>query len=279
MADTSILAVLNRSETARPVLVSAGLLAARLPGGGARIDALHIRPAVDPDFMPTEEMMTENRRRRFEAWAEERSADLKRFFDAWARARQPGGAAAWREVVGRTKAVVAAEGSRTDLIVIGRAASEGHDYDGQEATQAALFDARAPVVLVPEAVPRTLGQHPAIAWKPSRAADQAVQAALPILLAADRVTVLIAAEDGVGEATPYGLQDALARQVSRLEVRRFDPEGRGIGEVLLAEAKRAGADLLVMGAYTHSRLVETVLGGATRDILAGDAALPVLMHH
>ncbi len=50
------------------------------------------------------------------------------------------------------------------------------------------------------------------------------------------------------------------------------------GEALLGEAEKAEADLLVMGAYGHSRLRQMVLGGVTRDIL-GDAAIPVLMVH
>ena len=57
------------------------------------------------------------------------------------------------------------------------------------------------------------------------------------------------------------------------------PRGRArLGDALLEEAGKAEADLLVMGAYGHSRLREMVLGGVTRAIL-GDAAIPVLLMH
>lgn len=270
-----VLAVLNRVETAHPVLATAGLLAARLRD--ARIDVLHIRPKVDPGFMPTEEVMTESREREFEVRQDEHSADLKGIFDAWRKEAGAEAGATWREVVGDVKATIARDGSQTDLIVIGHA-EQSHDESAREAIQAALFDAKAPVVLVPDAVPHTVGRHPAVAWKPSEAADQAVAAALPFLLKAERVTVLIATEDGIGDATPQALHAAFGPQDSRLEIHRFDPESRSIGDALVGEAMAIGADLLVMGAYTHYRLLERLLGGATRDILA-EAGLPVLMHH
>jgi len=76
---TTILAVLDHVETARPVLAAAGLLASRL--SGARIGVLHIRPEVDPSFMPTEEIMTEDRAREFTQREDKRSADLKKVFE------------------------------------------------------------------------------------------------------------------------------------------------------------------------------------------------------
>jgi len=133
-------------------------------------------------------------------------------------------------------------------------------------------------VLVPPTVPLTMGLHPAVAWKPSKAADRAVQAALPLLLAAERVTVLVADEDGSGEAMSPALQDVQRRLDSRFELRRVNLAGRQTSMALLEEAQAFGADLLVMGAYTHSRFFEWVLGGVTRDLLA-DVSLPVLMHY
>jgi len=148
----------------------------------------------------------------------------------------------------------------------------------RDAIQASLFDAEAAVVLVPPMVPLTMGLHPAVAWKPSEAANRAVQAALPLLLAAERVTVLVADEDGSGDAMSPALQDVQRTLDSRFELRRVDPRGRRTSMALLEEAQAVGADLLVMGAYTRRRLIEFVLGGVTRDVLA-DVSLPVLMHH
>lgn len=262
-------------ETAHPVLAAAGLLAARLPE--MRIDALHIRPEVDPSFMPTEEMMTEPRLREFTQREDVRSAELKGAFDGWQR--QAGGrlSAMWREGVGSERAMISSEASKAGLVVIGHQA-QSHDGRVRDAIQASLFEAKATVVIVPSTMPPTLGLHPAIAWKPSEAASRVVQAALPILLAAEHVTVLIAEEGGSGDAMPAALQDALRAPDSRFQLRRVDPAGRRTSAALLDEARAVGADLLVMGAYTHPRLMELVLGGVTRDLLA-DVPLPVLMHH
>lgn len=268
-----ILAILNLVATAPSVLAVSGLLAARL--GGARIEVLHVRPDVDPDFMPTEEVMTESRRREFQTAEDKRSSDLKEIWAIWQRQVGPGVVAGWREIMGLTRAVVEAEGRKAGFIVVGRG-GRAHDASARDAVHAALFAARSPVVIVPEAVPLVLGQHVAVAWKPSEAADKAVHAALPILLAAKRVSVLLAAEEGGAEAMPRELTEKLGDR--ELKFHRFAPGLGGVGDALVNEAMGSGADLLVMGAYTHNRLIESLMGGATRDVLAR-ADLPVLMHY
>ncbi len=74
------------------------------------------------------------------------------------------------------------------------------------------------------------------------------------------------------------VERALVRAGVAAEVTGARPEGRSIGETILAEAEAAGADLLVKGAYTQSRLRQMIFGGATSHILA-KASLPVLMAH
>ena len=70
----------------------------------------------------------------------------------------------------------------------------------------------------------------------------------------------------------------LARNGVPAMARTLDPGSRGIGETVLEEARVFGADLLVKGAYTHSRLRQLIFGGATRHILTA-AELPVLLAH
>jgi len=274
-AAVTVLALLDHVETAHPVLAAASLLASRLPG--ARVDVLHIRPKIDPTFMPTEEVMTEPRAREFTQREDMQSANLKEVFDAWQRDAGAQILANWREGIGTEKAVMSSEAGKGGLVVIGHQ-SQSHGGRVRDAIQASLFDAEAAVVLVPPTVPLTMGLHPAVAWKPSDAAGRAVQAALPLLLAAERVTVLVADEDGSGDAMSPALQDVQRTLGSRFVLRRVDPRGRRTSMALLEEAQAVGADLLVMGAYTHRRLIEFVLGGVTRDVLA-DVSLPVLMHH
>lgn len=270
----TILAILNRPETAHPVLAVAGCLSARL---GGRIDVLHVRHDALDGFMPTEEVMTEARRQAIDAESGQRSATLRGIFNAWQREDGAGRPATWREATGATRDTVAVEGPGAGLIVLGRAPQRFYE-DARVALQGALMDAKAPVVLVPEAIPAGVGRHVGVAWKRSIAADKAIAAAMPILLKAERVSILIGTEDSGGESLPTGLLSALAKKGIPAEIVRFDLGEQTIGAALQAEAMAKGVDLLVMGAFTHSRMEEAVFGGATREIIA-DPVLPVLLQH
>lgn len=268
----SILAILDRTETAKPVLTASKLIADRL--GEAHIEALHLRHDALEGFMPTEEVMTEHREQEIEGAAARKSADMHALFDDW-RARSEIGD--WREIVGETAKVIAEQGAGADLIVIGHAPGR-KQADANQAVHVALFEARRPTLMVPQEVPLALGRNVAVAWKPSEAADRAVEAAMPLLERAEGVTVLVETDDGDSEAEPATLLRRLERAGVPARMNRFQANGRKIGEALIEEAHAVDADLLVMGAYTRSRLAEFVLGGATREVLAA-ADLPVLMHH
>lgn len=268
----NILAILDRTETAHPVLAAAKLAADRL--GEARIEALHLRHDALEGFMPTEELMTERREQEIEGAAAQKSADMHEIFDAWTRRS---GVGDWREVIGETAKVIVAEAAGADLIVLGRA--EGtQGGDAKQAVHVALFDARLPTLFVQEAVPSSLGRNVAVAWKLGAAADRAIDAALPLLLRAEPVTVLVGTQDSDAETAPAPLVRKLEQASVPIAINRFQAGDRKIGEALIEEAHALGADLLVMGAYTHGRLIEFVLGGVTREVLAS-ADLPLLMHH
>ena len=267
-----ILAILDRPQTAHPVLAAAALAAQCM--GDARIEALHLRHDALEGFMPTEEVMTERREQEIEGAAARKSADLHEIFDAWHR---EAGIGEWREVIGETARVVAAEASGVELVVIGHGAGR-YQGDAKQAIHVALFDARVATLLVPETVPGSLGRSVAVAWKPSEAADRAIDAALPLLLRAEQVTALVETQNGDREAEPVSRLRRLQQAGVPVTVRRFQANGRKIGEALIEEAHAVDADLLVMGAYTHSRLAEFILGGATSEVLAA-ADLPVLMRH
>jgi len=272
MTTPTILAVLDRTETAQPVLAAAALAADRF--GSGRIEALHIRHDAMEGFMPTEDVMTEDRRREIDGEAARRSADLRALFDAW---RPPGNATTWREDTGDTSRIMMEAASRADLIVMGR--PPAHDAGTmRQVLHAALFDARRLTLLVADNAPAILGRTIAVAWKPSEAADRTIEAALPLLSRARLVTVLIGAEGNEGVAEPAALLRDLARAKVPVAVRRFNVGEGPIGEAILAQARDVGADLLVMGAYSHNRFVEMAFGGATRELLAY-ADLPVLLHH
>jgi nucleotide-binding universal stress UspA family protein len=100
-----------------------------------------------------------------------------------------------------------------------------------------------------------------------------------LLTRADAVQVVVVDDEGApahGYIAGADIAEHLARHGARVEVLRLWSKGEDVGRLLLSQATAFGADLLVMGAYGHSRLRERVFGGVTRTVLT-EAALPVLM--
>lgn len=268
-----LLAILDRAETADLVLEAAAAAAARLDG--SEIVALVIRHPAMEGIMPTEEVAGPARLAERRSEESARIAAIRACFDAWA-AR--GHAGRWQEQTGKTETVLAQAAKPGDVLVIGHA--PGAERDATQAMDIALFSAHLPSLFVPAGSRASLGRHIAIAWKPSAAARHALTSAMPLLQKAERVTVLVA-DEGAGQAADAVLDSLLAPIAAAgpaLDRVAITLAGRSVGQALLQEAHKAGADLLVMGAYTHARWTECLLGGATREILHG-ADLPVLMQH
>lgn len=184
-------------------------------------------------------------------------------------------AATWREAEGEYERVAVERAAAFDLMVATSAAIVDQLKDIAERS---LLRTQRPVLLAPQRLRSTLTGTVMIAWKESLQCWHAVSAALPFLQRAERVEV-VSADDEIDE------QDSTQNEVlAYLRCHGIDAsarvvalEGRSVGETLLAAASEA--DLLVMGAYAHSRLREMLLGGATRYVLQNAAVTPVLMAH
>ena len=183
----------------------------------------------------------------------------------------------WIGEVGTDAAWVAEHGRTADLIVVGR----GRDGGGiaVEVLEAALMESGRPVLIAPREPPASVGRVVTIAWKDTREAAGAVSAALPFIGQAERVIILaIDEDDEPDDRSAERLQRALRWHSPNVLTHRLVRERASAAETLLAAAARAGSDLLVMGAYGHTRLREAVFGGFTRHVLER-AELPVLMAH
>ena len=144
-----------------------------------------------------------------------------------------------------------------------------------------LFGAGAPVLIAPSGLRRfDTPRRIVVAWDGSRVAARAVRDAAPLLAAAADVQIVsVQGEKRLGpEASAVELAQHLSRFTRNVTTNAIDVAPDGMGATLREHALRCGADLLVMGAYGHSRLREFVLGGATRDMLA-HIELPTLMSH
>lgn len=181
---------------------------------------------------------------------------------------------AFRRVAGREADELSRRGRLADLVLVrGPVAEAGFS----QAVETAMFQTGRPLLMIPENLPERLGASIAIAWDGSLGAARAAGAALPLLGRAETVTILTADMEKVG-AKPSALADYLAEHGIAARTWAFLPDGGALGERLLDEAVAAGADMLAMGAYGHSRLREMVLGGVTQSVTA-KAEIPVFMTH
>jgi nucleotide-binding universal stress UspA family protein len=211
------------------------------------------------------------------------SSELKRLFEA-AAARAgaairdaPGSAdglsAAWQEVTGFESDLVGQLGRVFDLTVVARPGPRGSSHD---TVQAALIDTGRPMLLAPPAPPEALGDTVLLAWNASPQAARAAASALPFLQQAARVVVMSIGNGPEPAPSADALAGALAWHGITAQARRFEQGSRRVRDMLLAEAAAMSADLLVIGAYSHSRMRQVVFGGVTEHML-DNAELPVLM--
>ena len=174
---------------------------------------------------------------------------------------------------------VAASSRAADLIVAGGAPRRHDPYTNCGAAELALTSGR-PVLVAPPSAPPLSAKTVLVAWKETREARRALSDALPFLERAARVVVTtICAKDDV-ESAKLAVEDVAAALVRRgvkadaTVVEHAHPDGFQI----LRQASLEGADLIVLGAYGHSRLGEWVFGGVTAELLDQDRAYLLLSH-
>jgi len=192
--------------------------------------------------------------------------------------------AEWREIPEGADADPALHARYADLAIFGQLDPERAETEPtrQRPEHVAIASGR-PVLIVPYAGRfDNVGRRVLIAWSATREAARAVADAMPLLVSAELVTVLtVDPREGVGghgELPGADIALHLARHGVKAQIERTVSAGLPVGEVLLSRLADLGADLLVMGAYGHSRAREVLFGGATRSVLRS-MTVPVLMSH
>jgi len=177
---------------------------------------------------------------------------------------------------------VAYQARFADLVVAPRPYGDERGGELEAMVEAAMFDGRAPVLITPDGQkPVTKPKKVMIAWNESSEAMAAVRKAMPFLVGADSVNIAIIdpPSHGPERSDPGGmLSQLLARHGAKCEVDVLSRTMTRVSDVLNRHATDIQADLIVMGAYGHSRFREAILGGSTRNMLEM-AAVPVLLAH
>ncbi len=169
----------------------------------------------------------------------------------------------------------------SDLVVLPSPYAGGAGEDASLVLESVMFDGHAPVLVCPSTGCELPGKRIVVAWNQSAEALAAIRAAMPFLVAAEAVDIAIVdpGRHDKHESDPgVQLSKMLARHGANVTVTVLARTMPKVVEVLERHVTDFGADLLVMGAYGHSRFRESILGGATRDMLQ-TATFPVFMAH
>ena len=186
-------------------------------------------------------------------------------------------AASWREAEGSYVETAVQRAAAFDLMV---AASATVMESLMAIAEQSLLQTRRPVLLAPARPGSDLTDRVMIAWDESPECWHAVSAALPFMQLAKSVQVVSVDRDaGRRKASQAEVLAYLRCHGIGATAQVVAPHLRSVGDTLLATAAEHDAGLLVMGAYSHSRLREMLLGGATRHILKNASARPVLLAH
>lgn len=183
--------------------------------------------------------------------------------------------------MGGVSTLIAMRARFADLVVLEKPYGTRAARDSEAALEATLFEGGAPVLVLPHepVAVENIGRRVLVAWNQSDEALHAVRRALPVLKAAEMVEIAVVdpSPHSPEGSDPGGkLCQMLTRHGVKAEIAVLAKTLPTVSEVLNRRAVETGADLIVMGAYSKSRLREAIMGGATRHMLER-ATLPVLM--
>lgn len=169
-----------------------------------------------------------------------------------------------------------------DLVILHKPYGPGTSQGCETMVESSLFDGHAPLLIMPPATKPDLDfKRIVIAWNESAEALTTIRAALPLLKQAAMVSIAVVdpPQHGPNRSDPGGaLAQMLSRHGVKADIAVLAKTMPHVSDVLLRHLQDVDADLMVMGAYGHSRFREALLGGATRDMLE-QCELPVFMAH
>jgi len=185
--------------------------------------------------------------------------------------------AGWTEMVGSGPEGIGEYGRLFDLVILGRSV-EDSTVDWKTTAEAVMFDSGRPLLIVGDEIPATIGQKILLAWNGSTETARTLTGAMAILTDIDEV--LVVTVEGAVVWGPAG--EDICRHLNASGIsstaRTIDRGTGGIGQAFLEAADQFSADLIIKGAFTHSRLRQLIFGGATSELIKG-STVPILLSH
>lgn len=262
-------------------LVAAAVTLARETG--AHVSGLYVVPAVQVypsvGFEAAPQVFEGNR-----SFFKDNGARVKQAFEE--AMRREGLSHDFHQVDARTPVIadeVVAAGRVADLVVVSATNPEEITGVERDFVEQSVMALGRPVIVLPYKGKAAISLNEVIVgWDGGREAARATFDALPLLKKAAKVRVvrIDPQKDPSlrGSVAGADLAEALSRHGVTAEAQGYPTDGQDEGQALMRCAEDAGAGLIVMGAYGHSRLAEFIFGGATRFVL-NRLVCPVLMSH
>ena len=280
MSVGTILVSLNDVDRGKEILKIAAALAERHDAhviGLYVIPAVYIHPGISAHV--TSDLVDWGRK-----FFQDRAESVKELFDA--EMKRQGFKGEWRQVDGISHLVaneVVEHGRQSDLIIVGQGGKNADNGYESDFAERVVLDAGRPVLLVPNAGTfDTVAQNVIFGWNATRESARAAFDAVSLLKDGAKVHVMWVDSEldgGNGTALPGAeLATALSRHGMDAISEPCTTSNIDVADALLNRVSDTGADMLVMGAYGHSRVRELVFGGATRKVL-DQMTVPVLMSH
>ena len=262
MSLTSLMVYVNAYEAESERIELAGALADRFDATLIGLSAMAVRPPAVADDVGVDGMLMLSEIEDIKAKLAERGSWFRSIAASDRRTLE------WREAVDLPIDALARECRSADLVAIGQEA--GRDVYSTLDPSGAILKVGRPTLVVPPKIKSLSAERVVVGWKDTREARRAVHDALPLLRKAACVLVVEICEPSEKRAAEEEVSDVvryLDRHQVRANSRVLPLEEESGAKQLVRAAQEEGADLLVAGAYGHSRLGEWVFGGITRELL------------
>jgi nucleotide-binding universal stress UspA family protein len=275
--------ILVNCDASKKVSLHLGVAAELAQRFGSIFVGLHAQPPFDaPAFADASFSMT-SMAPIYKAFEENAQADLAASRSAYDKALKgmhlP---AEWRVIDDYAEEALIIASRYADLLVVGQTAPDNASDTPAHLPESIALATGRPVLVVPHiGAAKPPGKKVMLCWNASRESARAASDAMPFLKAADEVVVLIVdpkAANGHGAEPGADVAVWLARHGVKVTVQREVAADSDIGNVILSRAADLDVDLIVMGAYGHSRMRELVMGGVGRTLLSS-MTVPILMAH
>ncbi|HEY5797882.1 MAG TPA: universal stress protein [Bosea sp. (in: a-proteobacteria)] len=184
----------------------------------------------------------------------------------------------WRCAIEQPRSLTLTQARAADLVVLPR---QGPDDEAVGRMGVApgdvVMELGRPILVVPPGVERLAAKSVVVAWKNTREARRAIRDALPFLASAEMVSVLTIGADAADHAAPEVCFYLAQHGIAARAIERPD-RGEYVVDEITEQVRQQNADLIVAGAYGHSRMREWIFGGVTQDLIETTPVCCLLSH-